>query len=163
MKQGKLPAHAERLWLNLQSNFLDATKIIIEIIETEAWKPAYESFTDAWADKMSNISLASELLPHVVYQMFGEGATVEEVADKVKGVGPEKAKSLKRQRQSGVPASEASTVVREHSRRRPTRYWISFEIDLDTNREYHNKAKRHGTTVSDVAMRATAEAFEKMR
>ena len=102
-------AVAENLWEALRSGFLGTEKTIVEIIKARAWEPlGYETFTDAWVKEVADISIANELLPHVVYQMFAEGLTVDEVAETVKGIGADRAESLDRQRRHGIPAHAAS-------------------------------------------------------
>ena len=114
-------AGAENLWEALRSGFLGTEKTIVEIIKARAWEPlGYETFTDAWVKEVADTSIANELLPHVVYQMFAEGLTVDEVAETVKGIGADRAESLDRQRRHGIPAHAASMhEVRRHMRRRP--------------------------------------------
>jgi hypothetical protein len=110
-----LPAYKERLRLNAQSNMLDFSKTLIEIIEQEAWTPTYESFTEAYTDKLGNITFARELLPHIMYAMFNEGTSPEAVADAIKGVVPEAAERIKKQKDSGVPASRYTVPQAPHS------------------------------------------------
>lgn len=156
-------AWAENLWERLHKTFLDMEETLTTIIRSSAWIPlGYNSFTDAWAARMSDITLASEIRPHVVYAMLDEGATVEEIADTVKGVGPEQAENLKRQHDNGVPAKEASVVVSKHRRRLPQRHFVTIEIDGDTRREWCRIAKEHDTTIEAIALPAVQAAFEAL-
>lgn len=162
-KARPLSAYAERLWLNLQSNLLDFHKTLIEIIESEAWKPTYETFTDAWTARMSNISFAQELLPHIAYQMFNEGRTTNEITEVVQGIGPEVAAILKEQQDSGVPADEATTVVRQHRRKLPGEWkWLRIKVGADEIRGWKRIARRNGTSMQAVALTAIRAAFEGM-
>ncbi len=156
---------AENLWSRLQKTFLDMEETLQTIIATQAWKPlGYDTFTQAWAEKMSGITLAGELRPHVVYAMFDEGATVEEIADTVKGVSIETVERLDEQKANGVPADMATTTtVRRHKRKLPgARKFIHIEIDADTHREWRHKAKAHNTTTNAIALAAVTAAFEAL-
>lgn len=154
---------AEDLWEKLHKTFLDMEQTLTTIIASKAWEPlGYSSFTTAWADKMSDITLASEIRPAVVYAMLEEGATVEEIADTVKGVGPEQAETLKRQKDNGLSAKDASILVREHGRSRPQRHFVSIEVDGDTRQEWDRIAKAHDTTIEAIALPAVQAAFEAL-
>lgn len=159
-------AWAEHLWERLESNLLDTQNTIIAIIDAKAWEPlGYESFSKAWVDRiMSKITIASELRPHVVYQMFDEGLTADQVADAVKGVGTDTAKDLKRQKDNGVPPGLASTVVRKHHRRKPAAAsWIHLQVDPTLRQEWTRIAKSHGKTMESIALQAVTEAFNDLR
>jgi hypothetical protein len=55
-------ASTETLWERLHSGLLDAQNCIVEIIDTRAWETlGYESFSKARLDRMSDISIATEL------------------------------------------------------------------------------------------------------
>lgn len=156
---------AEDLWEKLHKGFLDMEQTLTTIIASEAWKPlGYSTFAEAWAAKMSDITLASEIRPHVVYAMLDEGATIEEIADTVKGVSVETVERLEEQKDNGVPADMATTTtVRRHKRKLPgARKFIHIQIDADTHREWQRKAKLHDTTINAVALTAVTAAFEDL-
>ncbi|SPM43591.1 hypothetical protein MNAB215_5817 [Mycobacterium numidiamassiliense] len=58
--------------------------------------------------RAGRITLPAELRPRLVYELLDEGMSVDEVADIVKGVGPQTAEALKDQYLDGVPAELAS-------------------------------------------------------
>lgn len=156
-------AVAEGLWAQLRSNFLDTENTIKAIIQTRAWEPlGYESFAKAWIDKMSDLTLPTEIIPHVVFEMFSEGLTADEIANAVKGIGRQTAEYLERQRDNGVPAEAAETVVRRHHRRKPARHWIEFEIQGDELRLWKRLASQQNMTVRQIALRATRDAFKAL-
>jgi hypothetical protein len=158
-----LPAHAEKLWIRLQSNFLDMYKTLAEILEVEAWKPTYDTFTDAYNDKMHNITFAPELLPHIAYKMFDEGSTPEQVAGAVKGIGPKSAETIKRQKDNGVPAELVPThIVRQHTRRSRAKTWVRFEIDSTLYHSWSEISIKNTTTINEVIFQAAAEAFDRL-
>jgi hypothetical protein len=108
--EGKDPAvaWAEKLWKKLHTNLLGTQTTIIEIIKAKAWEPlGYESFAKAWIDQMSNISIRVELVPHVIYALLDESIPEDEIAEIVKGVGPEAVEAFARERDNGVPADQA--------------------------------------------------------
>lgn len=157
-------AWAEHLWERLEANLLDTQNTIIAIIDAKAWEPlGYESFSKAWVDRiMSRITIASELRPHVVYQMFEEGLTTDQVATIVSGVGKETAEFLKRQKDNDVPAGAAEIIVRKHNRRKPEKHWITFEVTGDEMMAWRKLARKQKRSVNDLAAAATRALFEEM-
>jgi len=153
------------LWHSLRSHFVNAGRVIEEIIETQAWTPlGYESFAEAWAAQLEGVTLAMEVRPHVVYQLLAEGYDYEQVARAVKGVGRDRAESLDRQRRNGVPASDASmTVVREHLRKPPAPpAFIHIEVGSIAYRRYQKIAEKHGNTVESIAAEAVKSRFREL-
>jgi len=158
-------AVAENLWEALRSGFLGTEKTIVEIIKARAWEPlGYETFTDAWVKEVADISIANELLPHVVYQMFAEGLTVDEVAETVKGIGADRAESLDRQRRHGIPAHAASMYeVRRHMRRRPRPAdTIHVVVGPAVLQDCHRIATQVGRSVEDIAKEAIMARFAEL-
>lgn len=159
-------AWADQLWKRLESNLLDAQSTIIAIIDARAWEPlGYESFSKAWIDRiMSTVTISAELRPHVVYQMFSEGLTSDQVADVVKGVTPETAARLKEQQEHGVPADQASTVVRRHRRKLPGEWgFLHLKVSTAELKDWHRIAKKHRRLAKDVAVEAVRAAFDELR
>lgn len=149
---------ADKLWKRLHQNFVDTEATLVEIIKSKAWEPlGYESFAKAWVDKMSDITLASELRPHVVYQMFEEGLTVDEIAGSVKGVGKETAEQLGRQKSHGVPPNQASVTKKKGSYSYATLFLRLPRKRLDSWRAV---TKRHGVTLEEVALAAIEDAVD---
>lgn len=155
--------YAEDLFERLHKSFLDMEETLATIVRTKAWLHlGYSSFVEAWAAKMAGVTLASEMRPHIVFAMFDEGATVEEITAVVKGVGPEQAEKLKRQKDNGLSAKDASILVREHGRSRPQRHFVTIEVDGDTRQEWDRIAKAHDTTIEAIALPAVQAAFEAL-
>lgn len=153
------------LWKSLRTHFVNAAKVIEAIIEQQAWIPlGYESFAEAWNAQMSDVTLATEVRPHVVYQMLAEGYDYDAVARSVKGVGHDRAESLDRQRRNGVPARDASmTVVREHLRKPPAPpSMLHIEIGTIAYKRYQKIADRLGTTVESIAAEAIKTKFKEL-
>ena len=153
------------LWGKLRQHFIDAAKVMEDIIEQRAWEPlGYDSFAEAYTAQMGDVTLAVEVRPHVVYQMLTEGYDYEEVAEVVKGVGRDRVESLDRQRRNGVPAKDASlSVVRRHLRKKPTApSTIHVEVGTIVMRRYQKIAEKLGTTVEQVAAEAIAQKFMEL-
>ena len=124
---------AEQLWTRLRNGFLLMDEVISEIVANRAWEPlGFDSFAACWAEKMAGVRLAGAMKAHVVYALFDSGASVDDVADAVTGVGPVEARGLSEAYSRGVAAEDADVVVRarksasatrvrEHERRRPVR------------------------------------------
>lgn len=159
-------AWAERLWQRLESDLLSAQNTIIAIIDAKAWEPlGYESFSKAWIDKiMPTVTISAELRPHVVYQMFNEGLTADQVADAVKGVSPEAAERLKDQKDHGVPADRATTtVVRRHQRKLPGNWkFLHLKVDTQKLKKWDRIAKENDSTVKEIALEAVEAVFDEL-
>ena len=115
-------AQAEALWDSLRDAFANVEARIIEVIETRAWIPlGYATFPEAWNDRMKGFRLATEgLKAHVVYAMFADGQSDEEIITALGGqVGDQAVARLREQRVMGVPAGVATTRVRSHDRALP--------------------------------------------
>lgn len=153
------------LWGKLRQHFIDAAKVMEDIIEQRAWEPlGYGSFAEAYTAQMGDITLAVEVRPHVVYQMLTEGYDYDAIAEKVKGIGRDRAESLDRQRRNGVPAKDASmSVVRQHLRKKPTGpAWIHIDVGPIALKRYQKLAEKHDTTVEAIAAEAIAARFEEL-
>jgi len=156
---------ATLLWSKLRQHFINAATVIEEIIERRAWEPlGYESFTEAWHSQMEGVTLAVEVRPHVVYQMLTEGYDYDAIAEKVKGIGRDRAESLDRQRRNGVPARDASmSVVREHLRKQPSAAaYVHVPVGPIALRRYREIAEKREMTVEQIAAEAIAARFEEL-
>lgn len=156
---------AVSLWGKLKEHFVNAAKVIEEIIERQAWVPlGYESFAEAWHAQLGDVTLAVEVRPHIVYQMLAEGYDYDTVAAAVKGVGRDRAESLDRQRRNGVPAGDASmTVVREHLRKQPSAAaTIHVEVGPIALRRYQEIAEKREMTVEAIAADAIEARFKEL-
>lgn len=156
---------AQQLWGKLQQHFINAERILEEIIEKRAWEPmGYESFSEAWTAQMADITIATEIRPHVVYQMLTEGASADEIAGAVKGVGPERVESLSRQKRNGVPPGDASlTVVREHLRKPPSAPdTLHIRIGVMRYKRYKRIAERWDKTIEEIAHEAIEAHFRDL-
>lgn len=164
---------ATKLWEQLRSHFVNAQKVIEEIIETQAWEPmGYASFAEAWAAQMFDITIASEIRPYVVYQMITEGASDEQVAAHVKGMGRDRAAALRRQRGNGVPARLASmstrdpesSVVREHLRKkRGPAEELHIHAGVVMLRRWNRDADKLGISLHDIAVQAINEKLRALK
>ncbi len=168
---------AIRLWDQLQAGLFLVEDTIQEIILKKAWEPlGYESFFEAWDDKMSHIELAKQLNIRVAYQMLAEGVDVDRIALAVKGVGPETIKNIKRERENGVPAHAARgssprskviidkpITVREHGREKASPdSFIRFEVGPTMRAQYERIASKLGRSVPDIAKEGTAKIFAEL-
>lgn len=152
---------ATELWDRLRSSFLDQHKILIEIIGMRAWEPlGYDSFVAAWRDQMKDITLASELRPHVVLQMIQEGLTSDEIAEMVRGVSPEGVQDIKEQSDNGVPAK----LVRRRRGKPEALPYSTLFLHFPTRRmlAWRKVAKKLNTSVEQIALAAIEDAFKAM-
>lgn len=154
---------ALELWKKLHNGLVITQEAIEEIIERKAWEPlGYGTFEEAWTAQVGAITLAAELRPHVIYQMFAEGLTPEQVAERVRGVGRDRAESLHRQRRNGVPPGDASMYVRrEHEARMPSApSIIHIPVGVTRMKRLHRIAKRQDKSLEDIGLELF-EAWEK--
>ncbi|MFI8660776.1 hypothetical protein ACIGKR_12360 [Rhodococcus qingshengii] len=156
---------AEKMWADLKGHFVNAEKTIIQIIQARAWEPlGYDSFVEAWQEKMAGVRLAStELRAHVVYAMFDEGlseAGVNDVLGVGSGIGPSQVKVLKRQKLNGVPAAAATCRVPAYERRLPcVPRRIHVEFQEDEYADFFRIATALELNVHEVAASAVRAAF----
>lgn len=153
---------AESLWSALVDAFNDVEGALSRIIKAQAWVPlGYDSFSQAWADKMKGVHLAAELRAPVVYAMFAEGLDVEEVRKSL-GVGSGLAKGsitvLKTQRDLGVPAGQATTRVRSFSRvaTRSKPGFLHIDLGEDLLADYQDRADAVGADLKKIVIDALA-------
>lgn len=171
---------AAKLWQLLHSHFVNFERTLEEIIEKRAWEPmGYASFAEAWTAQMSDVTLASEFRPHVVYAYFDDNAPDEVIAASVKGVGPKGVAALRRQKGNGVPAGRATTtvrsprtsvpapsggegtVVREHLRAKPApANTLHLQLGVLKLKRFQRIAKKQGRTVEAIALEAVEAAFD---
>ncbi|MDG3013585.1 hypothetical protein [Speluncibacter jeojiensis] len=159
---------ATTLWNTLRDSLVNAEKTIIEIIEKKAWEPlGYDTFAEAWTDRLDGIRLTTnELRAHVVYQLLSEGADDEQVNNTLgpgSGVGIGTIKNLRRQRANGVPAGRASHLVRQHARRAPSGpRFVRCEFSAEEYAHFREVADAMGRSISEIAADAVRTAFEEM-
>lgn len=149
---------AETLWSDLRTNLLDAQDNISKIIATKAWEPlGYDTFTEAWTDRLGDLKLYGELRAVVVYAMFDEGATTADVTVSMSGVGPATAKALKQAHGKGLEAKDANTRSKIGERRdmstadpdKPRTVFV--RMNADDYARLERAAANTSQTVSDAA------------
>lgn len=131
-------AEATRLFERLRTSFLAVETALADIIAARAWEPlGYDSLAAAWADRMADVKLPAAASAYVAYALMDAGASPDEVADVMHGVGPKTARELANARAAGLDATaaavraaratraprlaEGKTTVRAHTRSAPTR------------------------------------------
>lgn len=151
---------AEKLWNLLHDQFVNIQEVMVQIISTRAWEPlGYSTFTEAFTERLSGVTLASELRPHVVYQMLDEGLTADEIAEQVKGVGPEGVEAAARQKRNGVPA-DAATVKAHPRLTRP--HTLHMYVGAEEMESFHAIADKHGLSVLAIALDAVEKRFKEL-
>lgn len=119
---------AHKMWERLRGSLLDAQSSIEEIITHKAWEPlGYETFQEAWEDRLSDVKLSGVMRATVVLAMFDQGATEIEVATTVAGVGPVRAKAYKQAHRAKLTPkmaelhAEKMVTVKPYTRSLPER------------------------------------------
>lgn len=149
---------AETLWSDLRGNLLAAQDNISKIIATKAWEPlGYDTFTEAWTDRLGDLKLYGELRAVVVYAMFDEGATTADVTVSMSGVGPATAKALKQAHGKGLDPKNVSASSKAADYRDQTAYnpdkprTVFVRMNADDYARLEKQAYATGQTVSDTA------------
>jgi hypothetical protein len=158
-------AKAERLWDRLRVSLLSTQDAIIQIIELKAWEPlGYDTFREAWVEKMSDLDLATSPMIRVVYQMLNEDATDAEVAEVVKGVQIGTVATLRRQWSNNVPPEAASLYVRPATTgaRTASRGTLFLHVGAEKLARWDKLAKGQGKSAADLAIEILNSEFEKM-
>lgn len=160
---------AIQTWDDLRGGFLYTQDKLEALLDNEEnWTAlGYQSFFEAWDDKMSDITLAKELNLRVVARFLQEGIDVDRIALSMKGVGPETVRNVERELTNGVPPEQVRGTriskpiyVRPHGRERaaPSAF-IRFEVGRTMRGEYERIAAILGRPVSDIARDATEQHF----
>lgn len=169
-------SRAIELFDRLRDNWLDLADTWEQIIAERAWEPlGYETFFEAWDDKLSDIPLSRFVNVRAVYQMLAEGIDEDRIAMAVKGIGPETVRNIKRERENGVPPELATgrpprqrpadkpIYVRPHGREKASPDSV-IRVDVGPTMfiEYTRIAKKLGRSVPDIAKEAIAERFSQL-
>lgn len=152
----------EQLWQDLRTGLLNIEQNIKTIIAEKAWEPlGYESFTEAWSARLADVTIAPELRAHVVFEMFREGSTPDEVAAAMKGVGRDSADAFKSQMENGVPAELATGRTRPNTEPLPF-VTVFVPVPRDKSLTWKRIAKRNKVTLAEVALAALEKAIKAM-
>lgn len=167
---------ARRLTESIKQNWQNFERGLAEAIELQVWVPlGYGSWIEYWTAEFSEFTLFPEMRAHVVYAYFDQGGTVDEVAAGVKGIGRDRAESLKRQKDNGVPAHLASlgtrgkwhnvesdtTIVREHPRKKPSEAsTLHVTVGVAKLKRINAAAKKLGLTAEEFATSAIDEKLK---
>ena len=124
---------AEALWVSMGEALTDFEAALGEVIEARAWEPlGYQSFFEAWADRMAGYRLSSMIgKATVVYQMLDEGIAVNEIAMSAPGLGPAQVAKLAQKKANSVPTSHATTGERPTVTKR-RECWVNSPTEART-------------------------------
>jgi hypothetical protein len=159
---------AEALWSDLREGFVNAERIVKEIIKERAWEPlGYTSFVEAWNDRMKGVRLATDALKaHVVYALFDSGLEAQGVYEALgvgSGVSPETVRVLGKKKALGIPADFATTRVRAHDRAKPgERRRIIVELRPDEVDYFDDLCKARGRDLREESAKAIRQHFRRM-
>lgn len=111
---------AEQLFNQLKNSLLEVEAVLQDIIETRAWEVlGYTSFAQAWDDRIAplGLSITRELRGQVIYAMFDNGDSVEDISDAVSGVSQNTVEQMKKAKEQGVSAKSSEAHVRAMNRK----------------------------------------------
>lgn len=147
-------AASKELSEEIKSGLALTEKKIRKFIDGQGWIGCgYDTFYSWWDKELSGLSLAREIRPHIMYEMFAEGKKDEEVAVAIKGVGGEAIKSQRERFNQGLPPSlvEIRPYVRQEASETK-----GCRVEFQSNAEYKRAveiANSNGTTLSEWARR----------
>lgn len=120
--------NAEKIWSRLKVNLLAADDLIQEIIENKLWKPlGYDTFIEAWTEKMRGVKLAEVTTARIIYQAFDEGATDMDIVGSGLTSNDSEVLQARRAHDLGVDAEHAPTLMRSRKK-------AHIEYDKDSDR-----------------------------
>jgi hypothetical protein len=151
---------ARALFERAASLYGDLLETIKEIIATEAWlalDPPRASFSEAWEAYLTNIPCPPEVKIVVIYQMAEDGLSSEQIADSVHGVREGTVDAVKRQKDNGVPADQASLAGghREGGGRRRSHVYV--DLGVQRYAQLADVAARYAVSVEDCVVEAVDE------
>lgn len=162
--RGITKREAEELFNGLRDDLMSAERRIVRIIKTRAWEPLnYESFAQAWNERLDGISLATGALKaHVVYALL-DTMTPEEIGATVTGVSTRLARHLKREKEEfGKRPEDAEVVVRTFVRRRPTPpQTIRVEVTPAEYAAWASSAAVEGETIGEYSAEVLRRHFTR--
>jgi hypothetical protein len=153
---------AEALWASLRSALYNADNSIKHIIAEKAWRPlGYETFAQAWDERMAGIELANSIKPYVIYAMLDESLTLDDIAG-MTGWGMDQVSRAAEDYRYGVPVAGA-TVVRRHVRQAPSgRTTMHIQFDPSEYEWLRDFAKRQGRDLAREARQAVIAHFKSL-
>lgn len=148
----------------IRDSFVGIEKYLVEFIKGQGWvSMGFVGFNQWWDANLSDITVAQEIRPQVIYQLIDEGLTADQVAAAVKGASTEMVENLKRQKDNGVPPELASTRVR-HKPNRDDPYTTMFlrvqRADLD---DWRRTAAMHDLSTEQIVIAAAKKVFGDLR
>lgn len=115
-------AEASRLFGRLRAALLDLDTILADITEKKAWEAlGYETFAEAWKDKLGDVKLSGSLTAAVAYAMYDTGSTPEQVAEAVHGLGPVRTSLLHQAYVKGLNPQQAERFAAKSTSTPPRR------------------------------------------
>lgn len=121
---------AQALWNGLRAALISLDQNLQKIVETRAWEPlGYATFTEAWREQMSGVSMSGVQRVTAVYALMDSGASDNEVAMAVDGITPFRAERIRDAWAAGAKPHVAernsrterdAVAVSAHSRRAPS-------------------------------------------
>jgi hypothetical protein len=152
---------ARELTAAIRHGLMSAEKALKEFIAGAGWEVLeYDSFESWYDDNLADITLAVELRTYVIYHLL-ETNTVEQVAEKTKGVGPRAVTSVANQKANGVPADKATIQggQRRGGGRKPS------HIRIDTGSELYAQVAEvagfYGQSVEEAALDFIREGVDR--
>lgn len=153
---------ASALWDSLRDAFTNLHDAIRRTIEAKAWRPlGYETFTQAWDDRMKGMPLANAVKPYVIYAMLDEGQSIEDITGATNWGADQVGRAAEDYRY-GIPP-EGATVVRRHFRRAPgAPSRVHIEFPAHEYERIAGIATAQGRDVAAEARAAVLAHFERL-
>jgi len=151
---------AASLWEELRLGFIQQEQLILKILQRRAWAAlGYETFVEAWQDRMQGIRLATDFAKaQVVYQFYAT-MPVPEIAE-ILNVRPEQVEYLGAQLLAGVPADAAS--ARPPRRRDNSGARVTVRLETQVYQAYDRIAREHNSDLHTECEKALRAHFNRL-
>ena len=168
----------EKLAERMRHGFIDGQDAAFEFLSSQAWtKLKFGTCYTFWSARMSDVDCSIPVIKRAAFVMFDEDFTPRKVAGVIKGLAPLTAVSLKRQKDNGVTADEASMNANAAIPAKPTvedrPKLVVFQVERS---EYESEwapkirqlmeasgSKSVPDTLADFALSATRTALAKVK
>lgn len=167
IRTGEMAA-AEALWAELRSALARFDRVLSQIIAARAWEPlGYDTFSQAWADRMSGTRLGTAAMAaQVVYALIEDGLDRGQALLTLgpsSGVGLAKFDTLAHQFHNGVAVEDATIFVRRHIRgaAQPP-HMVHVELSHDEWLHFRAVADGRGLDLVDEWTKAGRAHFRRL-
>lgn len=159
---------AQKLVNQARAGLATAEQAITKIVQTTAWHAlGYPTFAALWQAEFQGQTgiIAKSIRPQLIVALLKDDLDEVDIALALSGtgVGPDTVTSVVRQYGNGVPVGAISTVVRTHTRAKPSAArFIRVEVGEGSYALWSDLAADKGSTLKREAERALSTHFARL-